>query len=194
MAQIPLLPEPDGTPWESTLCFTGHRPEKLPLGAALQALTRTLYYYIDHAVSLGFTHFYTGLADGVDYLAASYLFGLREQKPSLHVIGVQPCEDYRELFRDMGYDTRHLDEMLRHADSIHVMPYSRYDKGIFLKRNCYMVDHSSGIIAVCSDGRSGSMQTFRYAQRQGLAYCRIIADAGSSRTGPGEWQVELDGF
>lgn len=192
MSQISSLSEP--TPWESSLCFTGHRPEKLPQGAVLTALTRTLCYYIDHAIQLGFTYFYTGLADGIDYMAAAYLFRLREQNPSLKVIGVQPCSDYPALYRDMGYDTEHLECMLRHADSVHVMPYKRYEKCIFQKRNCYMVEHASGIIAVCSDRHSGSMQTLRYAQKQGLACCHIFPEAQYPYPGPGEWPVELDGF
>lgn len=192
MAQMPLLN--DKTPWTQTLCFTGHRPEKLPKGEELAALTRTLHYYIDRAVNLGFTHFFTGLADGVDYLAAAYLFRLREQRPDLKVIGAQPCREYRELFRDMHYNMEHLEYMLQNADSIHVLPNSRDNRTAFLKRNCYMVEHSSGIIAVCADGRSGSMHTFNYAKKEGLAYCRIFPRAKAPYPSPEEWPVELEGF
>lgn len=194
MAQIPLLPEPDDNPWEYTLCFTGHRPERLPQNEALAALARTLHYYIGYAVQLGFTHFYTGLADGIDYLAAAYLFRLRETNPALHIIGVQPCTDYREFFRIRGYSLMRLDYMLRNADSIHVMPHSWRDKDAFRQRNCYMVDHSSCIIAVCEDGRSGSMQTFRYAQAQGLAYCRIKPYWKAPYPSPDAWFAERSGF
>ena len=41
LAQMPLFPapdQPDLAEWEHSLCFTGHRPEKLPEGEALEAL------------------------------------------------------------------------------------------------------------------------------------------------------------
>lgn len=184
----------DSMLWMHTLCFTGHRPEKLPQGEELDALLNTLHYYIDHAIILGFRHFYTGLADGIDFLAADYLFRLRSENPALSVTGVQPCRNYPELYRDMGYDMTHLDIMLRYTDRIHVMPYDRYDKDIFRERNRYMVDNSAAIIAVCADGRSGSMQTLRYAQQKHLAYCRIFPSAQPPYPAPAEWPVETEGF
>lgn len=192
MAQIPLLPDP--TPWESTLCFTGHRPESLPQGEALDALLNTLYHYIDRAVQLGFTHFYTGMADGIDYLAAAYLFRLRETNPALHIIGVQPCTDYREFFLNRGYSLSCLEEMLRELDSVIVLPHSWRDRDCFKKRNYYMVEHSSAVIAVCADVRSGSMQTFRYAKKERLAYCRIEPFAQAPYPSPELWPTERCGI
>lgn len=195
MVQTPLIPERGISPWASSLCFTGHRPEKLPTGAALDALLRTLYFHINNAVKIGFTHFYTGLADGIDYYAADYLFRLREQNPSLTVIGIQPCSDYREFFQHSGYSLQHLDEMLDGIDKLIVLPGTRSEKGIFLKRNRYMVDHCSGIIAVCTNGRSGSMQTYRYAVKNGLAYCHISPTVpGPPFPKPDAWQTELYGM
>lgn len=195
LVQMPPIPEKGISPWASSLCFTGHRPEKLPKNAALDALLQTLYFHIDNTIKLGFTHFYTGLADGIDYYAAAYLFHLREQNPAITVIGVQPCLDYKEFFQHNGYDMCHLEEMLANVDQLIVLPGNRFDKGIFLKRNRYMVDHCSGIIAVCTEGRSGSMQTYRYAVRSGLAYCRIMPTAaGPPFPKPTAWQTELHGM
>lgn len=195
MVKMPSIPERELSPWASSLCFTGHRPEKLPTGAALDALLQTLYYYIDNAVKIGFTHFYTGLADGVDYYAADYLFHLREQNPAITVIGMQPCRDYRDFFQNRGYSLRHLDEMLDNVDQLVVLPGTYSERGIFLKRNCSMVDRCSGIIAVCADGRSGSMQTYRYAVKNGLAYCRILPTVPEPPfPEPAAWPAELYGM
>ncbi len=195
LVQMPLASGEYISPWANSLCFTGHRPEKLPTGAALDALLQTLYFYIDNAVKLGFTYFYTGLADGIDYYAAAYLFRLRKQNPAISIVGIQPCSDYRLFFQCSGYDLHHLDEMLEKVNKLVILPGTRFQKGIFLKRNCFMVDHCSGIIAVCADGRSGSMQTYRYAIKNGLAYCRIAPTApGPPFPKPDAWQIEQYGM
>lgn len=160
-----------------SLCFTGHRPERLPKGEQYRLMLDTMYRCIDDAVENGYTTFYTGLADGIDYLAAEYLFRLRMQKPQIRIIGVQPCEDYLSFYRRRGYDAGHLDLMITVTDRIITLPGISYDPQCFLRRNCYMVDHSAAIIAVCSEnGRSGSMQAFRYAVRKGLALCRVCLE------------------
>ncbi len=194
LAEHPLL---QNVPRERVLCFTGHRPEKLPTGKTLQILTETLHYYINIAVTQGYTHFLTGLADGVDYLAAEYLFTLRQRYPIIQVIGVQPCEDYKEFFCTHGYSLPRLEYMLSNVNGLVILPGSYRSYGAFKARNCYMVDRSAAIIAVCSEGRSGSMQTFSYAVRRGLAHCRICLDNVSGYhpyLSPQEWEVQRSGF
>ena len=95
-------------PREMALCFTGHRPEKLPQGEMLAALLRALYYRIDLAIDAGLTCFYTGMADGIDYEAALYVFSRRRTNPALRVIGVTPCSDYRTFYENHGYSMSHL--------------------------------------------------------------------------------------
>ncbi len=159
------------------LCFTGHRPEKLPTGRILRLLTDTLHYQIDRAVRNGYTCFYTGLADGIDYYAAEYLFTLRRSHPDIRVVGVQPCEDYEEFFLRRQYSTARLAYMLQTVDKTVVLPGTYRDPQVFLRRNRYMVDHSRALIAVCGSGRSGSAQTLSYARRSGLHCWQIVVDA-----------------
>ena len=195
MMRNAVHPQLADIPWESALCFTGHRPEKLPEGAVLVGLTETLYYYIREAVRFGYRYFFTGLADGVDYIAAEYLFRLRESDPSICVIGVQPCRDYEQFFRYRGYSLNHLHQMQNHVDRLIILPGSARDNGIFLRRNRFMTDHCSCIIAVCDNGRSGSMYTLSYAKKCGLAYCRLFPfPSGGSIPAPQNWQVEQHGF
>ncbi len=181
------------------LCFTGHRPEKLPTGQILRILTDTLHYYIDDAVDRGYTCFYTGLADGIDYYAAEYLFTLRKTRPGLHIVGVQPCEDYRDFFRQRRYSCARLEFMLHCVDKLVVLPGSFRDHGAFFRRNQYMVDRSQAIIAVCSGGRSGSMQTLNYAKRSGLAYRQILVGEDPDHPSylmmrPETWPMRQRGF
>lgn len=182
-------------PKESTLCFTGHRPEKLPRGAALDHLLAALYYQIDHAVRRGYTFFLTGMADGIDFYATEYLISLKMTHPELTIIGVQPCMDYEEFFRIRRYDMQHLRIMQRGVDCRVALQDSYRNPGVFLQRNRYMVERSSALIAVCSEGRSGSAFTYHYAQKLGLSICRLFPHVrGGEFLAPEEWPTEKQAF
>lgn len=195
MGSIRVFPELQDFPWHASLCFTGHRPERLPRGDMLEGLKTALYYYIHRAVDLGFTCFYTGMADGVDYYAAHHLFRLREKRPDICVIGIQPCRDYELFFRLRGYSLPHLYEMQDQVDKHIILPGSYGKNGTFLYRNRVMAEHCSGIIAVCDNSRSGSMYTFSYAKELGLSYCRLYPKTpDGSIPRPEQWPSELYGF
>ena len=195
MDQNRIYPQLADLPKSRSLCFTGHRPEKLPQGETLRGLKNTLQLYIFRAVLKGYTCFYTGLADGIDYLAADYLFALRMVRPDITVIGIQPCRDYESFFQRRGYDLAHLHTMLRNVDRLVVLPGSSWDRDVFLRRDDFMVDQCSAIIAVCGDGRSGSMHTLCYAKRHDLAYCRIYpSPPAGSLPEPDHWPIEQHGL
>ncbi|MEE5992872.1 MAG: SLOG family protein [Oscillospiraceae bacterium] len=184
------------TPWESSICITGHRFEKLPKDDYLQAVKDVLYYHLDYAVMAGFTHFYVGMAEGIDYISALHLFELRSKNPEIKVIGIQPCTDYEEFFKVMHYDLSHLREMQNRLDKIIVLSGTWKDKGVFLRRNKFMVQRSSAILAVCKKSmHSGSMYTLHYARKKGLAYCWIRLDLLPKLPAtPKMWTVERNGF
>ena len=182
-------------PRENALCFTGHRPEKLPQGEMLAALLRALYYQIDLAINAGLTCFYTGMADGIDYEAALYVFSRRRTNPALRVIGVTPCSDYRTFYENHGYCMSHLWTLEQGVDLHVTLPGTWRQPGVFLTRNRFMVDHSAAVIAVCRDGRSGSAQTLRYARSKGLAWCRLHPETDSGiPAAPPEWPSEQMGL
>ncbi len=196
MTQATLQSAQKYFPWETSLCITGHRPEKLPQGVYLKYLEKVLYHYLDYAMMIGFTHFYIGLAEGIDYLSAMHLFHLRQNHPEIRVIGVQPCTDYESFFRIMHYDPAHLWQMKQQADEIIILSGSWKQKGTFLHRNCIMVEQCSAVLAVCQcSSHSGSMYTLHYAQRLGLAYCWIQSDCVPEFPAmPEKWAVERCGF
>ena len=171
-----------GIPQAQTLCFTGHRPEKLPQGKQLHALLETLYYHIDSAVSQGYYYFLDGMADGIDYYAAEYLLQKRQTCPEICIIGIQPCQNYQDFFRHRHYDLQHLLHMQEAFDEVICLEgiYEKYasvqNSILFRNRNRFLVDHASRLIAVCSLERSGSKQTYDYAKAKHLSVCRIEAN------------------
>ena len=66
---------------EKTVCFSGHRPEKLPAqdgdeSQLLMMIKSLLYYQIRRSAEEGYTRFITGLARGVDLWAAGYVLAV----------------------------------------------------------------------------------------------------------------------
>jgi len=186
-----------GIPQAKTLCFTGHRPEKLPQGKQLDALLATLYYHIDAAIMQGYLYFLDGMADGIDYYAAEYLLQKRQERPEICIIGVQPCINYQDFFRHRHYDMQHLAHMQENFDEIICLEgmYQKHagyrNSFLFWNRNRFLVDHASRLIAVCSLERSGSKQTYDYAKEKKLSVCRIEANPNLFYLPkPEQWPVE----
>ena len=69
-------------------CFTGHRPEKLRLSE--RKLATLLEAEIKRAIAGGFTTYITGMAKGVDLIAAEIVLRLREQDDRLKLICALP--------------------------------------------------------------------------------------------------------
>lgn len=152
-------------------CFTGHRPDKLAWGTQeqdprCQALKAELEKAVERAYQAGCRHFICGMARGTDMYFAEAVLALREKYADVTLEGARPCESqadswpkeerrrYQELLDQCNYET-----LVQHC----------YDRSCMMRRNRYMVDRSTRIIAVY-DGvpQGGTAQTLAYALRQGL--------------------------
>lgn len=153
-----------------TVCFSGHRPEKLPLNGdsgspIIRRLQSILYKEILDCISAGYNRFITGLARGVDLWAGEILMELKAQGEPIFIIAVQPYRTHGSNF--LGKEKFTLGRLVSNADKV-VCLAEEYRKGCLQRRNEYMVDHSGKLIAVVSDYRSGTGATIRYAQKQGI--------------------------
>ena len=144
---------------EITCCFTGHRPDKLPWGdwenaPACQDLKRRLNQAVESAYAHGYRHFICGMARGADFYFAAALEAAR------------PCETQSNSWPEG--DRRRYQAILDQCD-LETLVQHHYDRGCMMRRNRYMVDRSSRIIAVY-DGvpKGGTAQTLAYAMRRGL--------------------------
>ena len=67
-----------------TICFSGHRPEKLPfkgddLSPVTGAIKSILYKEITECIESGYNRFITGLARGVDNWAADIVIDFKSR-------------------------------------------------------------------------------------------------------------------
>lgn len=153
------------------VCFSGHRPEKLPSGDALTGLKRRLKDEIIAAINDGADTFYSGMAEGVDIWAAQLVLLMRErQKLPVRLIAVLPYADHGKGLRRTAlyrYQT-----ILQNADEVITMR-GKYLPSCYKERNQYMIEHSRRLIAVVGEMKSGTGQTIRMAEKRGLDVRRI---------------------
>lgn len=151
-----------------TVCFSGHRPEKLPDGGsesspAIRVLKSLIYTEILNSVENRYDTFITGLARGVDLWAGEMILELKARGVPIKLVAAAPYRDHGSSFR--GKDKFVLGNILLKADEI-VYVSEKYSRDCMRLRNEYMVERSGKLIAVVSDYRSGTGQTIRYAERQ----------------------------
>lgn len=151
-----------------TVCFSGHRPEKLPCGGAdfsnvTRVIKSILYKEILDCVKNGYSVFVTGLARGVDLWAGEIILELKAKGMPIKLIAASPYRNHGSSFR--GSEKFILGNIFLKADEI-VYVSEKYSRDCMRLRNEYMVNRSGKLIAVVSDYRSGTGQTIRYAEKQ----------------------------
>ena len=147
------------------VCFSGHRPEKLPTGAPLRMMQSLLYSEIRTAILDGADTFYAGTARGVDLWAAEMVLHFRRQFPGLKLICVLP---YAQQGAHLSGTARYRFKTVLNAAEQVVCICESYQKDCFARRNRYMVSHSQRLIALVADMHSGTGQTIRLAKQAGL--------------------------
>ena len=161
---------------DKTCCFTGHRPGKLAWGGderdpRCQALKLEIAARLDGIVQSGYRHFICGMAEGCDLYFAEAVLELRGRFPDVTLEAAIPCDRQADRWSDT--QQRRYEHIIAECDTVTFVQH-QYSSGCMMRRNRYMVDHSSLLLA-CFDGQTGgTMNTILYAQRQGLTV--IIID------------------
>ncbi len=163
------------------VCFSGHRPEKLPTGAPLRMMQSLLYSEIRAAILDGADTFYAGTARGVDLWAAEMVLHFRRHFPGLKLICVLPFA--KQGAHLSGMARYRFQTVLNAADSI-VCICDKYQRDCFTRRNRYMVSQSQRLIALVADMHSGTGQTIRMARQAGLELRVLTAELAGKQDKP----------
>ena len=141
-------------------CVTGHR--KLPDAQAAE-IRRALQKEIEAAVADGYFCFFTGFAEGVDQYFAQIVLEMKKSDPRLCLYAAIPY-----LARHTALQKNaHTKAMLDACTGITVIQ-DVYFPNVYAKRNRYMVEHSSRVIAVYDGrGKGGTANTIRLARQLG---------------------------
>ena len=151
---------------ERCCAFTGHRPKKFPWGydeadSRCVALKKALAEQISRLVDKGYTDFLSGMAEGTDAWAALAVLSLKKDNPALRLHSILPCEGQADGWSASAREL--YDSILEQADEV-VYVSREYSKGCMLKRNRYLVDHASCLLAIYNgERRGGTAMTVRCA-------------------------------
>lgn len=144
-----------------TCCFTGHR--NLPIGQE-EKIWKRVYACLEPLLEEGVRYFGVGGALGFDTLVAEKLLMLRESRPEIRIILVQPFPDYQSRWTP-AQQARVAAVEARVEVVVYCQTPSRE---AFLARDRHLVDGSSCCIAWCTRATGGTAYTLHYAQRKGL--------------------------
>ncbi len=153
---------------ERSCCFTGHRPAKLPWGTnendpRCRALREEISSRLVGIYEAGYRHFICGMAIGCDMLFADAVLALRTAHPDVSLEAAIPCGTQPDKW-SAGQRQRY-NRLLDSCDKVTVLQIS-YTPDCMQRRNRYMVDHASLLLACYNGHPGGTMNTILYAQRQ----------------------------
>ena len=105
------------------------------------------------------------MALGADFYFCEAVLALRERHPGVTLEAAIPCEEQAARWREQ--DRNRYFDLVERSDQ-ETMVSRRYDRDCMLRRNRYMVDHASKLIAVYDGTLGGTMYTVGYAMKRKL--------------------------
>ena len=160
---------------ERTCCFTGPRPQHLPWGTNEEdprcvRLKFELRCALEGLIHEGWRNFIGGMAIGCDMYFAEAVLELKREHPDVTLEAAIPCGGQPE--RWSREQRLRYNRLLDRCDAVTVLQIN-YSPDCMQRRNRYMVDRSSLLLA-CHNGRpGGTMNTLRYAMEQGVKIIQI---------------------
>lgn len=155
---------------ETTCCFTGHRPDKLPwqteeTDPRCLALKNEIAATLEVAYNEGYRHFICGMALGCDLYFGEAVVALRQKHTDVTLEAAVPCEEQADRWSEA--EQARYRRLLKLCD-YETMVQRHYTRGCMLRRNRYMVDRSSLLLAAFDGTAGGTMYTVSYAIKKGL--------------------------
>lgn len=168
-------------------CFTGHRPSKLPWGYAesdprCASLKRRIADAAEAAYQEGYRHFLCGMAQGCDLYFCECILALRNACPEVTLEAAIPCPTQAGAW---PLDQRERYARLVAACDYETMISARYTSACMHRRDRYMVDHASLLIAAYDGTPGGTQYTVAYAMRRGVTVVDLPIVPEESRRRPG---------
>lgn len=147
---------------EKAIAFTGHRD--LPKDFNIDLLR----YKIERYILNGKDTFLIGMAVGFDTLCFKTVEKLKKTYNNLKIIACVPCENQQQNFSYL--QKIEYSHMLKKADQV-IMVSKEYTPYCMQKRNMFMVDNCSVLIAYITKDKGGTANTVKYAKNK-----RILID------------------
>lgn len=163
------------TDYTSTVCFTGHRPNKLAGydEKSYNAFVDDLTELIERLYASGYRRFITGLAQGVDQLVFWAVMRAKKKHPDIRNVVYMPFRGQERRWAAKGlFSQDDYAKILRHADEVKVLEENAPTDfhgaaSLLMKRNEAMCNDSSLLVAVCNSvtwrkDKGGTAACMRY--------------------------------
>ena len=152
-----------------TCCFTGPRPKNYPWGRDKECeakIEEKLKIAVQEAVERGYRHFISGMSAGIDLLAAKIVLQLRGDMPKMEITLEAAIPFHFQSKRWKEETKREYEIILSQCDKVHYIA-DAFSLEAYKKRDKYMVDKSSLLIAVEGKPNGGTARTIAYARELG---------------------------
>ncbi len=160
--------------------FTGHRAEKLPWrnnedDPRCLSLKTQLEDAIEAVYRAGITHFICGMATGCDLYFGEAVLALRAIHGEVTLEAAIPWEGQSSAWAEPL--RRRYARLVAECD-YHTLVQKNYTPDCLMRRNRYMVDSASVLIAANSGRPGGTMSTLLYAIRRGCEIIELPIESG----------------
>ena len=150
--------------------FTGHRENKLAenwseYSAECCRLKQRMTNAIENVYQSGIHYFLCGMAHGCDLYFAEAVLQFKQEHPDVELEAAIPYAG--QALRWHGLARRRYDTILKKCCKCTVIQ-KEYTRDCMMRRNRYMVDNASVLIAAYNGTPGGTRNTLLYAMRQGL--------------------------
>lgn len=156
---------------KNTICsFTGHRPVKLPWGTNENdprciSLKEQIHAAVLGIYESGYKHFICGMAIGCDTYFADEVLRMKTIYPDIILEAAIPCDNQAERWSRKQQQRYH--DLIGQCDIVTYISHA-YTPSCMMRRNEYMIDSSSLLLACFNGQSSGTMKTILYAERSGI--------------------------
>lgn len=155
-------------PKERVCTFTGHRDISYDESIRVRPILRDT---IEQLYLQGIDTFIAGGALGFDTIAAIEVLNLQQSLyPDMKLILAIPCEGQSKSWTPAERARYDQIRALATAEFVLSPYYTRY---CMLRRNDFMVNNSSHLIAYVNRDSGGSAYTMKVAKKQGLSICNL---------------------
>lgn len=131
-------------------CFTGHRPAGLTMDET--RIKNKLKEITPELENKGIKTFISGMAQGFDIYAAETVLMLKQQGHDIILVAAPPFKGFETAWSEQ-WRNRYT-RIMASADYIYFVG-NEYSRSAFQKRNEWMADRSSVVIACYTNGKHG---------------------------------------
>lgn len=155
--------------------FTGYRPAKMAFGyneadARCVDFKLRLRAQIERLIMLGYAHFLSGGAMGMDIWGAEAALALREAGKNITLEIVSPFDGQADRWTS---DYRERRARLIEAADVYTVISHEYTPSCLFRRNRYIVQNAALILAAYDGQEGGTKMTIETAYREGVPVLTI---------------------